>query len=224
VITKVNLSTLPKTMRKLPADERGYPVPWFVDWIDGKPEFRAMDTKKYVRAVREDLCWVCGVKLGYSKCFVAGPMCGINRTSSEPPSHPECARWSAENCPFLANPNMVRREDELVNNTKLRDKAAGFALARNPGVAMLWFTRSYEVFDAGNKRPLIQMGSPVAVEWYCEGRKATREEVDESIAGGLPTLEAVARTEEGGIAALRQSIKRFERYLPAPVAHQECGA
>ncbi|HTF61203.1 MAG TPA: hypothetical protein VK638_00680 [Edaphobacter sp.] len=211
---KVDLSTLPKSMQALPVDERGYPVPWFVDWIDGKPEFRAMDFKKWIRAVRESLCWVCGVKMGYTKVFVAGPMCGINRTSSEPPSHPECARWSAENCPFMANPRMVRREDEVVNNAAFRDKAAGIPLTRNPGVAMLWFTRSYEVFNTG-KGPLLQMGAPTAVEWYCEGRKATREEVDESVAGGMPALEAIARSEEGGMAALHKAIQRFERYLPA---------
>lgn len=214
---KVNMETLPKNMRGLPVDKRGYPVPWFVDWINGEPEFRAMDGKKWVRAVRESLCWVCGQKLGVSKCFVAGPMCGINRTSSEPPSHPECGRWSAQNCPFLANPQMVRREDELINNQTFRDKAPGKAITRNPGVAMLWFTRSYEVFDAGGGRPLMTMGKPIAVEWYCEGRVATREEVDESIAGGLPALEAIARTETGGIDALRAYVLRFEQWLPTQV-------
>src|SRR5580692_7475343 len=104
--TKVDMSTLPRRMTALPIDERGYPVPWFVDWIDGKPEFRAMDPRKFVRAIKEKLCWVCGQRLGVNVCFVAGPMCGINRTSSEPPSHRECAVWSAQNCPFLNNPRM----------------------------------------------------------------------------------------------------------------------
>lgn len=212
----VNLETMPAKMRALPVDDRGYPVPWFVDWIDGKPEFRAMDPRKFVRAIRESLCWVCGGKLGISKCFVAGPMCGVNRTSSEPPCHPECARWSAQNCPFLANPRMVRREDELINNHTLRERAPGMAITRNPGVAMLWFTRSFEVFNDGRGRPLITMGNPVAVEWYAEGRIATRAEVEESIATGLPILEAVARTEaeSGAIEALRAAMKRFERWLP----------
>ena len=77
-------------------------------------------------------------------------LCGINRTSSEPPSHHECAVWSAVNCPFLSNPRMVRREDEEINNQRLRDNAAGFAITRNPGVAMIWNTRQYEVFKTEN--------------------------------------------------------------------------
>jgi hypothetical protein len=212
-VAKVDFATIPRSMAKLPVI-RGYPVPWFVAWWDGKPEFRAMDQSKYIAAIRQSLCWVCGEKMGSSKCFVAGPMCGINRTSSEPPSHPQCARWSAHNCPFLSNPAMARREDEAVNNTKLRENAAGICITRNPGVTMLWFTRSYEVFNAGNG-PLIQMGSPIAVEWYREGRLATREEVQESIDGGMPSLEAMARTEDGGIEQLRRYVARFEKWLPA---------
>lgn len=79
----VDLESLPVRMRTLPIDERGYPVPWFVAWVDGKPEFRAMDPNKFRRAIKEKLCWVCGNQLGVYMVFVAGCMCGINRTSTE---------------------------------------------------------------------------------------------------------------------------------------------
>ena len=206
--------SLPMRMKNLPRDERGFPVPWFVDWIDGKPEFRAMDGRKYLTAITENRCWVCGEKMGITKVFVAGPMCGINRTSAEPPSHLECARWSAKNCPFLSNPRMVRREDETINNMVMRERAAGHAITRNPGVAMLWITREYEVFDDGQGKPLIQMGEPERVEWYAHGRLATLEEVEASIHSGLPNLEALARREEGGIDALREYVNRFRKWLP----------
>jgi len=202
-------------MKTLPRDERGFPVPWFVDWIDGKPEFRAMDQRKYVLAVRENRCWVCGEKMGITKAFVAGPMCGINRTSSEPPCHIECARWSAMNCPFLTNPRMVRREDENFNKTSHLENGAGHAILRNPGVAMVWVTREYEIFNDGKGRPLIQMGEPERVEWYAQGRNATRDEVQASIDSGLPNLEAIARLQDGAPAELRRYIDRFQKWLPA---------
>jgi hypothetical protein len=202
-------------MKGLFIDELGRPVPWFVDYLDdGKPEFRSMDGRKYGRAIKEKLCWVCGNPLKGTYVFVAGCMCGINRTSAEPPSHPDCARWSARNCPFLANPNMVRREDEIMDNNKLREAAAGFAIARNPGVTLLWFTREYEVFNAGGGKPLIQMGRPSGVEFYHKGKPATLDEIEESIAGGIGLLEAVARTEPGGIEALRRAEERFRKLLP----------
>lgn len=210
-----NLSNLPARMKHLPFDERGYVVPWFVAWRDGKPEFRAMDPQKYKIAIREKRCWVCGDKLGVHMCFVAGPMCGINRTSSEPPSHYECALWSAQNCPFLSNPRQVRREDELINNEKARESAPGFAIMRNPGVAMLWRTRQYERYPDGRGGYLIQMGEPEKVEWYACGRQATREEVLASIESGLPNLEALARQERGGLEALQEARQRFEKWVPA---------
>lgn len=213
-MTPVNLKTLPRNMKALPLDERGYPVPWFVDWQDGKPEFRAMDNVKWARAIKEKLCWVCGCRLGIHVCFVAGPMCGINRTTSEPPCHLDCARWSAVNCPFLSNPRMVRREDEVISNASMADRAAGKPITRNPGVAMLWVTRSFEVFNDGQGRPLISMGEPESVEWYAFGRKAKLAEVQESVDTGLPILEALARTQDGGLAALERYVARFQRYLP----------
>jgi hypothetical protein len=211
---RAELEVLPERMRDLPMDERGYPVPWFVAWVDGKPEFRAMDGGKFLQAIQRKLCWVCGGKLGVRVVFVAGPMCGINRTSAEPPSHLECAEWSARNCPFLGNPRMVRREDEQLNNANFREQAAGMAITRNPGVTMLWVTRQFEVFNDGRGRPLIQMGEPERVEWWASGRAATREEVLASIESGLPNLEAVARMEKGGMEALERYKQRFEKWIP----------
>ena len=224
-VLKPELQALPDRMKDLPLDERGYPVPFFVAWVDGKPEFRAMDGEKFVRALKEKLCWVCGGKLGVNVAFVAGAMCGINRTSSEPPCHLECARWSAINCPFLSNPRMVRREDDLIDNAKMRESAPGYAIARNPGVAMLWITRQYEVYPdrLGKGRYLIQMGEPERVEWYAEGRLATREEVMASIDSGLPNLEALARQEKGGLEALEKATKRFDKWLPQSITQPAVG-
>src|SRR5262245_27063523 len=138
---RVELEPMPGRIAQLPVDERGYPVPWFVSWINGKPEFRAADQVKWYRAIRERRCWVCGNPLGVNLVFVAGPMCGINRTSAEPPCHLDCAQWSARNCPFLNNPRQVRRQDEEFNNEQLREQSPGMPICRNPGVAMLWIAR-----------------------------------------------------------------------------------
>ena len=218
----VDLASLPIKMRSLPTDpQRGVPVPWFVLWQDGKPEFRIMDHQKFARAIREKLCWCCGQKLGVHMAFVIGPMCAINRTSSEPPCHLECARWSAINCPFLARPHMVRREGGLPEDVS----KGGAMLERNPGATGVWVTREYELFKAPNGASatgyLLTMGEPTNVEWYAEGRAATREEVTTSIDTGLPFLEQMCDTEATVLRrmeahkVLKEARVKVETLLPA---------
>jgi hypothetical protein len=215
-----DLETLPPRLRKLPVDARGYPVPWFVAWIDGPdgpetvPEFRAMDARKFRRAVMERLCWVCGEPLGRWLAFPIGPMCTITRTISEPPSHRECAEWSVRNCPFLAQPRMVRRVDDLPEDI---GAPAGLAILRNPGVMCLWITRSYELFDDGHGKKLITIGAPDSVAWWREGRAATRAEVEESVTSGFPTLLAAAKADGPfAVDALGRQYAAAEALFPAP--------
>lgn len=153
------LPILPQRMANLPIDSRGFPVPWFVEWIDGKPDFRVMSGEKFIRAIKFNLCWCCGQPMGAYKVFVAGPMCGINRTSAEPPSHRECAEFAAKACPFLTIPKMTRND----RNLPAHEKPAGEMIARNPGVTMLWTTKAYKPFEADGGI-LIEMGLPESVE------------------------------------------------------------
>lgn len=207
------LEALPKRLVTLPVEERGYVVPWFVDWIEGKPEFRAMDPAKWQRAIREKLCWVCGERLGRYMVFVAGPMCGINRTSSEPPSHKECAEWSVRNCPFLNNSKAIRRVDEKFGMDA--PCIGGEAIMRNPGVTMLWTTETYSIFRDGRGGYLLHMGEPTEVRWFAEGKPATREQVEKSIETGIPALEQMAVQQEGALAYLKECRERFQKWIPA---------
>lgn len=209
-----NLPPLPDHMKRLPIDERGYPVPHFVAWIDGKPDHRVADPAKMVRAHNLKLCHLCGQPLGAFKSFVVGPMCGINRISSDPPSHLSCAEWAAVACPFLSRPRAHRRAAGLPEEA---GHAAGFAIQRNPGVTLVWTTKSYRVVKAeGGIGGLFQMGDPTRVTFFAEGREATREEIDESVTSGLPFLRDPA-TEEGprAVAALDKMIAAFTLLLPA---------
>lgn len=194
------LEPLTSRIGKLPI-ARGFPVPWFVAWIKDEPEFRAMDGTKLVKALRKRLCWVCGQPLDFNATFVIGPMCAINRVSSEPPSHYECARWSARNCPFLTLRQLERREDE----TTATLKQAGIGI---PGVTLLWTTATWKPFNDGNGGILLRLGEPTGIEWFHKGRPATRAEVEESVRTGLPALEEVARRD--GVAALRQLAAQHE--------------
>lgn len=212
----IDWSTLPERMKTLPFDpQRKIPVPWFVAWIDGVPEFRTADGRKWRRAIDRRLCWVCGQRLGVHLVFVLGPMCTITRTTSEPACHRDCARWSAINCPFLARPHMHRREANLPAQAI---DAPGYAIKRNPGVSALWLTSSFELFPDGAGRQLIEVGPAREVEWYAEGRLATRAEVEESMRTGLPFLVEQARSQHGAMEELEKQCRAAQMWLPAESA------
>lgn len=176
---------VPARLRHLPVDGRGYPVPFFVAWPDGKPDHRVADPEKIARAYNQRLCHLCGQRLGTYLAFVIGPMCGINRISAEPPDHRECAEWAVRACPFLSRPKMHRREAGLPEN--VRDPA-GMMLTRNPGVTLLWVTKSYRLIREPGQGVLFAIGDPFDLVFYAEGRIATYTEINESITTGLPLL------------------------------------
>lgn len=190
---------IPKRLLSLPV-QNGMPVPWFCAEVDGKYDFRISDSRAFETAVQKKCCWICGQPLGAYLSFPLGPMSAINRIISEPPSHTECAKWAIAACPFLAQRQEVRREIDLPN----LKKPAGIGLMRQPGVTCLWTTKSYKLWQVPNG-VLFKLGDPVSVEWFRQGRPATRAEVNEAIESGYPELLKLAQVESAS------SVKALER-------------
>lgn len=215
----------PATMRiaKLPIDHRGYPVPWFVAWADengvrvepgqGQPDHRLVGAGNVELALATRICWICGEPIAAPYAFLIGPMCAVTRTTSEPGAHLDCAHWSVKGCPFVSRPHARRRESGMPPVTH---DAPGIAIMRNPGVMAIWHTRSFETFSDGRGGMLLRVGKPTKVEWWAEGREATREEVVASIDSGIPILIEQAQLQ--GARALealdRQKQTVMKKYLP----------
>lgn len=210
-----DLPPIPDRMLRLAIDHRGYPIPRFVEYVDGKPDFRVMDAAYLVHCVKFRTCWICSGKLGAIRAFVIGPMCAVNRVSSEPPSHRDCAVFAAKACPFLTMPKAKRREAGLPEHKP----AAGVSIPRNPGVALVWITRGGRPFNVGRNGQmgmgrgiLFEVGEPLEALWFAEGREATRAEVMASIESGFPELQRMA--EEDGQAAMDELLAAKLRVAP----------
>lgn len=202
---------MPTRIAGLPRDKHGHPVPWFVAWIDDKPDFRLIGPDRVTDALRFSNCWICGHHIGAIAAFVIGPMCAITRTAPEPPSHRDCAIYAARACPFLAHPAMRRRETGLPDG---HTDPAGITIRRNPGVALVWTTNTWHTYRVPNGL-LFNVGNPIQALWYAEGRDATRTEVLTSIDSGLPLLEAEARADRRPDRALAD----LDRMHTAALAH-----
>lgn len=210
-VEPLKLPAMPPRIAKLPRNGRGYPVPFFVAWINGAPDFRVVRPETVRSCDEFKLCWICGEKLGAHACFAVGPMCTVNRTSAEPPSHKDCAEFAVQACPFMLVPQKVRREDDF---TRAQNGAPGHMIKRNPGVMALWFVKKWTKFSDGAGGQLYNIGEPEAVTWWREGRAATRAEVQESVESGLPLLLNMCQTDSDR-AALREATATAEKYLPA---------
>jgi hypothetical protein len=202
----------PAQIARLPRDKHHRYVPWFVAWLDGVPDFRVIRPGGIQTALRQRLCWVCGLPFQRQedRAFVIGPMCAVNRVSAEPPSHTECGVYSATTCPFLTTPNMTRRERHMPEGGVV---PAGISIPRNPGVALVWVTayRSWSTFDDGAGGTLFGIGEPKRALWFAHGREATRDEVLASISSGLPILREMA--EQDGPEAVAELGRLHERAL-----------
>ena len=54
---------VPEKMRRLKISDKGFPIPWFVDYVNGKADFRCMDGEKFGIAIRHKRCWLCGEQI-----------------------------------------------------------------------------------------------------------------------------------------------------------------
>jgi hypothetical protein len=218
---EIPVDTMPDPIKALPTD-RGYPVPWFVAWIDGKADFRVLKPGATVLATKHDTCWICGERMGTYRTWPIGPMCAVNRVTAEPPCHPDCADWSVRVCPFLARPHARRREAGLPEEAL---SPAGTMIRRNPGVICLWKTKGRPakkaLFPVPGGGYLFNVGEPVELGWIAEGRDATREEILESINSGLPLLEASTEQEADPLRValakrdLRKQVNKAMELVPA---------
>jgi hypothetical protein len=198
-------------MAGLKFDERGYPVPWFVAWINGKPDFRVIAPGKVMTAHERGLCWLCGKPRGHDSAFVIGPMCVINRVSSEPPSHLACAEFAVRVCPFLTRPSMQRNMRPLPTDSM---KAPGNMILRNPGCTAIWVTRGYSLMQLQDGT-LFELHEPIQIYWYAEGRTATRKEILASIENGMPDLERAAAADgAAGKRELDRMVERAAKLIP----------
>jgi hypothetical protein len=202
--------TMPPRMSRRPVSDKGFPVPWFASLRDGKWDFVNLDPRNIVEAYRRQICFLCGEKLGAFKCFVIGPMCSINRVSVEPPAHRDCAEYAVRACPFLARPNAKRNDRAHLGKP---EDTPGTMVEHNPGAVLIWITKRYAPITDGRGGVLFEIGDPVEVYWYTEGRQASRAEILAAIDKGLPHLRKEAE-QANALDDLQAMIDRAMTLLP----------
>jgi hypothetical protein len=106
---------LPKRMRTLARDGRGYPIP-FIVMTDrhGTPQFTINDVRRTEACRRKGLCSICGKRFGDDGFwFVGGSRCFLLEAGAflDPPVHHDCGEYALRVCPFLAAAKYSKRID-----------------------------------------------------------------------------------------------------------------
>ena len=134
------------------------------------------------------------------------PAAVVNRISAEPPQHVDCAKFAAQNCPFMTMPLAKRSvHDDTYKGLPVK-KPGGIMIERNPGVTAIWVTKSFTIIRDGG-HPLWRLGPATSLQFWARGRAATRKEVDHAIGTGLPILQKQARLD--GSEAARELEKQI---------------
>lgn len=173
------LVPIPKRMRTLERDQRGYPVPFIVlRDKTGRPQFTINDVRRTEEARTKRLCSICGKRLGRSVWFIGGSRCFTHAHGGfvDGPTHEECSFYAIRVCPFLAAPSYAKRiDDKLLAEDATPD---GLLLATVPHMLPdrperfgLGETSNYEVFFAPRQGWLYRASTWDYVSWWQHGQE-----------------------------------------------------
>ncbi len=119
---------IPKELAHLKVDHRGYPIPFFVSYQNGVPEFRFLNITKQHFILENKLCGICGKKLNKDYSYViSGPKGYENKISSDSAMHRVCAEFSLQACPHLYLEKAERRTNDDL----------GKAIAAKPSIVIM---------------------------------------------------------------------------------------
>ena len=206
---------IPERIKKLPINEIGFPVPWFVQWfVDGvfsepgigTPDFRITDQRKRYRSNLRQ-CWICGELLDEFKAFVVGSKVTITRVNDEPPNHRECAIFALKACPFIAIPSMRRNRKNMPMIMDVETEVP------HSSIYVMWLTKAVSAVPwHGATETLYMLGDPEEVLWFAEGKLASRFKVTQAIDRDL--LELRGSVNRNAIPQIERYYKSLESWLP----------
>jgi hypothetical protein len=161
---KFNLP-IPPQLQHLRRDDRGYPIPYFVTWIDDKPDFRLLSLSRQRECVDKGLCDVCGKKLfKESYYFITGPVGLQNRIQSHTPMHKECAEFTLIACPHIFLEKAERRQTGDIYHKASEKNPVG--IMEKPDALFLIRSKSYKTFREPGYDGFLTRFIPFAVTEY----------------------------------------------------------
>lgn len=186
----IRQAPLPKRMRALQKDSRGYPTPFIIlRDSTGKPCFTINDSLRVVRCLVEKRCPICGYRLDKTIWFVGGPMSALHPNGAylDTGMHYECMEYALQVCPYLASPNYLGRLDaKTVDLSKIpfRVFIDNTMMPERPELFIAIATRSFTYEDI-----YVRPDRPYAgIEYWRNGKRISVTEARELVPDGLKEM------------------------------------
>lgn len=157
---------MPARIARLPRTANGYPIPYFVAYINGKPDMKILDAHKQLTCIQYRRCGICGESIGGEVAFISGPIGIANCVVTDPGMHEECAEYAIRVCPFMARPNAKRAADFTYPEGSAKSPGA---LEERPDRTGIAISRAYAGRNAGDGSVLIKFYPPSRVRWFVDG-------------------------------------------------------
>ena len=178
---------MPLRIARLGIESRGYPITYLAAYINGRPDLGVQDPQKFLSCVNESRCHVCGEKIETLGYFIAYEPIPKKPHFLDPAIHRECALYSLQVCPYLANPKAKHRSAKGLNVDKTDLGVVG---ERGYEVVLLGATGQKMIKVKGQRA--VHLGVvPTSI--------ATREKID--------IRDLVAESEPKGESRRRESAK-----------------
>lgn len=154
------------------------PIPYFA-FIkdDGVPDLRVLHPEHYRTALEQQLCGICGERLGRWLHFIGGLSIIERPVFSDLPMHRDCAEFALTACPFLTGAltdysNRAYPEQTVMAKTRPTEI--------HPRINVLYQTGKFTITATQGMQVLIA-DKPSSLRYFQAGQEIKRTEVDNQL-------------------------------------------
>lgn len=164
-IREVRETPMPERIARLPRTASGYPIPFFVAYVDGVPDLKLLDGRKQLVCIQNRLCGICGESVEPGEiAFITGPKGVENRVCTDPGMHEGCAEYAVHVCPFMVRPNARRSPKHHPDSLPSMG-----AIDERPEKTAIYLTRHYVPRQTNSGAILIRLYAPIRLRWFVDG-------------------------------------------------------
>lgn len=172
---------IPEFLSHLPTFN-GMPVPWVILKDNaGNYNFKVNDTGKVLKAIKLNLCAICGKMMGFDRWLTGGVISAFDHRGAykDTPMHHACSHFALKTCPYLAFRSYNISDpmkDKRLKNIKGHVLVDPTIIMDRPTIFVNVKIRGFNMTQEGYLHPIKPY---LEIEYWKHGEQITDEEAIE---------------------------------------------